>query len=151
MTELIDVATHEREPAPDLFALFHETLGQLTQTPDPMLLLRGFELRLLMAIGYTPQLLYCAQCTRDLEALAHTFSPRLGGLLCATCASTARQTVTVSPEALAYLRRVLASDTPLELPTSLTATVQQELERLLHAHLTFCLGRELKSYAFLHL
>jgi len=28
---------------------------------------------------------------------------------------------------------------------------QQELEQLLHAHLLCCLGRELKSYAFLHL
>jgi hypothetical protein len=59
--------------------------------------------------------------------------------------------MTVSPEALAYLRWALTSDTPVEPPTSLPVTVQQELERLLHAHLTFCLGRELKSYAFLHL
>jgi len=151
MTELIDVATHEREPAAELFALFHQTLEQLTQTSDPMLLLRHFELRLLMTIGYTPQLLYCAQCTRDLEAQAHTFSPRLGGLLCTACASTVRQTLTVSPEALAYLRGALAGDTTVEPATPLAATVQQELERLLHAHLTFCLGRELKSYAFLHL
>jgi DNA repair protein RecO (recombination protein O) len=151
MTELIDVATHEREPAPELFALFHQTLEQLTQTSDPTLLLRRFELRLLMAIGYTPQLLYCAQCTRDLEAQAHTFSPRLGGLLCTTCTTTSRQTLTVSSEALAYLRGALADDSTVEPSTPLAAPVQQELERLLHAHLTFCLGRELKSYAFLHL
>ncbi len=59
--------------------------------------------------------------------------------------------MTVSPEALTYLRWALAGDTPDAPPTPLAATVQQELERLLHAHLTFCLGRELKSYAFLHL
>jgi DNA repair protein RecO (recombination protein O) len=151
MTELIDVATHEREPASALFALFHQTLVQLPQTSDPMLLLRRFELRLLMAIGYTPQLLFCAQCARDLEALASMFSPRLGGLLCTACASTVRQTVTVHPEVLTYLRRVLADDPSVDSPTPLAATVQQELERLLHTHLTFCLGRELKSYAFLHL
>jgi recombinational DNA repair protein (RecF pathway) len=34
MTELIDVATHEREPAPELFALFQQALEQLTQTSD---------------------------------------------------------------------------------------------------------------------
>ena len=68
-----------------------------------------------------------------------------------TCASTVRQTFTISPEALTYLRRALADDTTVAAPTPLAATVQQELERLLHAHLTFCLGRELKSYAFLHL
>ena len=68
MTELIDVATHEREPAPELFVLLRQTLEELIQTSDPMLLLRRFELRLLMLIGYTPQLLYCAQCARDLQA-----------------------------------------------------------------------------------
>jgi DNA repair protein RecO (recombination protein O) len=151
MTELIDVATHEREPAPELFALFQQTLEHLTQTSDPMLLLRRFELRLLTTIGYAPQLLYCAQCARDLAAQAYTFSPRLGGLLCPACASTVRPTLTVSPEVLTYLRRVLADDTAVDAPTPLAATVQQELERLLHTHLTFCLGRELKSYAFLHL
>ena len=57
----------------------------------------------------------------------------------------------VSPEVLTYLRRVLAADPSVDPPTPLAATVQQELERLLHTHLTFCLGRELKSYAFLHL
>jgi DNA repair protein RecO (recombination protein O) len=151
MTELIDVATHEREPVPELFALLHQGLEQLTQTADSVLLLRLFELRLLMATGYTPQLLYCAHCTRDLPPQACTFSPRLGGLLCPACATTARQTFTVSPEAIAYLRLAMEEDAAVPSPTPLTATAQRDLERLLHAHLTFCLGRELKSYAFLHL
>ena len=151
MTELIDVATHEREPVPELFALFQQSLEQLTQTADPVLLLRLFELRLLMTTGYTPQLLDCAHCTRDLEPQACTFSPRLGGLLCPACATTARQTFTVSPEAIAYLRLAMEEETAVPPPTPLTATAQQDVERLLHAHLTFCLGRELKSYVFLHL
>ncbi len=151
ITELIDVATHEREPVPELFALLQQSLEQLTQTADPVLLLRLFELRLLMVTGYTPQLLYCAHCTSDLQSHACTFSPRLGGLLCPACAATARQTFTVSPEAIAYLRRAMEGEAAVPLPTPLAATAQQDLERLLHAHLTFCLGRELKSYAFLHL
>jgi DNA repair protein RecO (recombination protein O) len=157
ITELIDAATHEREPVPELFTLLHQALEQLTQTATPEMLLRLFELRLLMLTGYTPQLLYCAHCTRDLQPHERTFSPRLGGLLCTACAATARQTFTVSPEAVAYLRHALESDAlepPLVLLAAtapLAATVQQELERLLHTHLTLCLGRELKSYAFLHL
>ena len=151
MTELIDVATHEREPAPELFALLHQSLEQLTRTADPVLLLRLFELRLLMATGYTPQLLYCAHCTSDLQPHACTFSPRLGGLLCSVCAATVRQTFTVSPEAIAYLRLAMQGEAAVPPPTPLTATAQQDLERLLHAHVTYCLGRELKSYAFLYL
>jgi len=151
MTELVDVATHEREPVPELFALFHHSLEQLTQTADSVLLLRLFELRLSMTTGYTPQLLYCAHCTNDLQPQACTFSPRLGGLLCPACAATARQTFTVSPEAIAYLRLAMEEDMAVPPPTPLSATAQRDVERLLHAHLTYCLGRELKSYAFLHL
>ena len=72
-------------------------------------------------------------------------------LLCPACATTARQTFTVSPEAIAYLRLAMEEDTAVPPPTPLTATAQRDVERLLHSHLTFCLGRELKSYAFLHL
>lgn len=151
VTELIDVATHEREPVPELFALLHQTLEQLAQAAAPEMLLRLFELRLLTVIGYTPQLLYCAHCTRDLQPHECTFSPRLGGLVCAACAATTRQTFTVSPAAVAYLRLALEDNATVAPLTPLATTVQQELERLLHAHLTFCLGRELKSFAFLHL
>jgi DNA repair protein RecO (recombination protein O) len=151
ITELIDTATHEREPAPELFTLLHQTLESLTRTANPEVLLRLFELRLLTLIGYTPQLLYCAHCTRDLQPHECTFSPRLGGLLCAACATTARQTFAVSPAAVEYLRQALDSAALEPPPLPLAATAQQELERLLHAHLTCCLGRELKSYAFLHL
>lgn len=151
MTELIDVATHEREPAPELFALLHQTLERLTQTATPMLLLRLFELRLLLASGYAPQLCACAHCSGDLQPQASTFSPRLGGLVCAACAALVRQTVTVSPEVVTSLRLAMQSETAEGPLRELTAVAQQELERLLHAHLSFCLGREPKSYAFLHL
>jgi len=57
----------------------------------------------------------------------------------------------VSHESLTYLRLALAGDSPIAPLAPLTPTEQQELEQLLHAHLLCCLGRELKSYAFLHL
>ncbi len=150
-TELVDAATHEREPAPELFALLHAALEQLTHTAAPDVLLRLFEVRALMIMGYTPQLACCAHCGHVLQPHECTFSPRLGGLLCATCAPTTRQTVVVSPEALTYLRLAVANAAQPLCATSLEHAIQQDLERLLHAHLTACLGRELKSYAFLHL
>lgn len=152
MTELIDVTTHEREPAPELFALLHEALQQLLHMPAPDMLLRLFELRLLTIIGYTPQLLSCARCDAVLPPHAHTFSAQFGGLLCTSCVGEVRQTLTVSPATLAYLRRIVLEEDDDAVPAPLLdAGAQQELERLLHLHLTSCLGRELKSYAFLHL
>lgn len=151
MTELIDVTTHEREPVPELFALLYLGLEQLTQTASPSMLLRLFELRLLMAIGYTPQLFYCARCACDVSSHETTFSPSLGGLVCTSCAAEVRQTLTVSPATLEYLRAAMTIDADTSLPLPRDPAVPQELDRVLHVHLTSRLGRELKSYAFLRL
>lgn len=151
LTELLDVATREREPAPELFTLFHATLDQLVTGSQPSLVLRQFEFHLLMHAGYTPQLEYCARCAQDLPSQESPFSPRLGGLVCRTCAAEVRPTRPVRPAVLALLRRAIAGDQTCWRPTDFDSASEQELEELLHTHLTSCLGRELKSYAFLHL
>jgi DNA repair protein RecO (recombination protein O) len=151
MTELLDATTHEREPSPELFTLFHRTLEQLGGAPSVTPLLRLFELRLLMTIGYTPQLDYCARCAREVQPHERTFSPHLGGLVCTPCASEVRHTLTVSRATLELLRLTIAGDGIEGASMRLDAAAQQELERVLHVHLTARLGRELKSYAFLHL
>lgn len=149
MTELIDVGTRDREAAPEVFALFHRTLEALGQAPHPMYLLRLFETKLAIALGYAPQVLACARCEKPLPADTATFSAPAGGLLCADCTALAKQTLAITPATVQILRSIMATDTlSLEAPDS---TTQQELEQLLHQHLTYCLGRELKSYVFLQL
>lgn len=152
MTELVDVTTQEQHAVPEVFTLYQQALEQLTSTPDPTLLLRLFELHLLMVTGYTPQIFACVRCAREIQPHECTFSPSLGGLLCARCRFEAQGTFTVSPASLVYLRRAItaAGTEPPQSPPPDAAT-QQDIERLLHAHLTVCLGRELKSYAFLQL
>jgi DNA repair protein RecO (recombination protein O) len=104
-----------------------------------------------MLIGYTPQLFACVRCAKALAAHETAFSPALGGLICRACLLDKPQAVTLSAEAVAYLRQGVMSGgeaVPL-LPEQ--AEVSQEIETVLHQHLTARLGRELKSYAFLHL
>ncbi len=151
LTELIDVATREHEPMPELFELMHWSLEQLPQTGHPAMLLRLFEVCLLMAMGYTPQLMYCAHCMRDLPLQDGEFSPPLGGLICSSCAPAMRQTLKVSRVALEVLHHLINNGVDGWSDQHFEAEVEQEIEALLHAHLTARLGRELKSYAFLHL
>ena len=151
MTELIDVSTQDRQPAPELFALFDEALGALAQSapaPGPPMVLRHFEMSLLTFSGYALQLTDCAHCGGELPPGAGSFNARAGGLVCAACAAT-RHTLKISPAACEYLRGMMGQiPLPEESPGAVT---QQELERLLHLHLTTCLGREIKSYPFLFL
>jgi hypothetical protein len=62
-----------------------------------------------------------------------------------------RQTVLISPTTRDYLCAVIDSETTALPTVSLNTAEQQDLEKLLHLHLTARLGHELKSYAFLHL
>jgi DNA repair protein RecO (recombination protein O) len=151
MTELLDVTTHEREPLPELFGLFQWTLEQLMQVTHTAPLLRLFELRILETLGYTPQMVYCARCASEIRPHERTFSPLLGGLVCNACAPQVRQTVRLSPAIHAYLGAVIDSQATALPTVVLDAAEQQDLEKLLHLHLTARLGHELKSYAFLHL
>ena len=151
LTELVDVATREHEPLPELFALMRWGLDQLTEVERPTALLRLFEVRLLMLMGYTPQLMFCARCTRDLPLAEGLFSPQLGGLICATCAPSSHRIIKVSGLTLDVLRRIIESDSEACLNGASKPEIEGELEHVLHAHLIARLGRELKSYAFLQL
>ena len=151
MTELIDVSTQDRQPAPELFALFDEALAALAQAGQaagPPMVLRHFEMSLLTFSGYALQLTECAHCGGELPPGAGSYNARAGGLLCAACAAT-RHTLKVGVAACDYLRGMMGHVPLPEAPSD--AAAQRELERLLHLHLTTCLGREIKSYPFLYL
>lgn len=151
MTELIDISTQDRQPAPELFALLDEALETLAgagQVPGPPMVLRHFEMSLLALSGYALQLTDCAHCGGELPPGAGSFNARAGGLVCAACAVT-RHTLKIGPAARDYLCGMVGH-IPLSDAVPDAAT-QHDLERLLHLHLTTCLGREIKSYPFLYL
>ena len=151
MTELIDISTQDRQPAAELFALFDEALealAQAGQTSETPMVLRHFEMSLLTLSGYALQLNECAHCGRELTPGACGYNARAGGLVCATCAVT-RHTLKVGRAACEYLRGMMGYIPLPDAPPD--GATQRELERLLHLHLTTCLGREIKSYPFLYL
>ena len=148
LTELIDVSTQDRQAAPELFALYDEALETLARADGPALVLRHFETSLLTLSGYALQLSECAHCGGELPAGPCRYNARAGGLVCAACAAT-RHTLKVGRAACDYLRG-MTGHAPLP-DAAPDAATQQEMERLLHLHLTTCLGRDIKSYPFLHL
>ena len=151
MTELIDVSTEDRQPAPELFSLFDSALEALNGAggePGPAMVLRHFEMSLLTLSGYALQLEQCAHCGGPLPAGNGSFNARAGGLVCIPCSAT-RHTLKIGSAACDYLRGLMDQE-PLP-DAAPDAATQQDLERLLHLHLTTCLGREIKSYPFLSL
>jgi DNA repair protein RecO (recombination protein O) len=88
ISELVNQFTAERQEHNDIFRLLVDTLKALAAAENKELLLRYFELHLLEAAGYRPQLRECIACHKTLEPVTNYFSPPGGGLLCPTCAAT---------------------------------------------------------------
>jgi DNA repair protein RecO (recombination protein O) len=150
VVEAVGLGVEESEPAPELYRLLGEALGQMETAGRPALVLQGFLLHLLRVLGYRPEFSVCVRCRGQLvpRAEAH-LSPTHGGLLCSACRLGAVDAFAVSRDALGFLRG--AAGTPLRLMDRIAlppATVREVTEAL-HAFVRQVLGRPLRSADFL--
>jgi len=85
VAELVDQFTEDRDENRPLFDLLLAALQALCETDDLQRTARHFELRLLDAVGYRPQLFRCVQCGREIEPVDNFFGLEVGGVLCPKC------------------------------------------------------------------
>lgn len=103
MMELLDKALLDGAALPTLFNSTLQVLRALNEgVPEP-LLLRYFEMRLLVELGYTPVLDRCVGCD-SVEVGAGLFKLSEGGLLCPQCSREQGGVTVLKPDQLALLR-----------------------------------------------
>jgi DNA repair protein RecO (recombination protein O) len=148
--ELVDRFTEPGEEQYTVFDLilrgFHwlETTDQLARTA------RHFELRLLDALGYRPQLYQCVNCGEELVPEENHFTAEGGGMLNSRCRDSYPDACAVSVNALKVLRFLSTRDYAQVEKLRLTPQVEGEVEYLMHFYLTHWLERNLKSIDFLN-
>lgn len=84
MAELLDLATVENQPQPELFVLTLTSFF-LLENIDPVLLQCAYALRLMTYLGYQPRLTECAGCGEPVQGEPLFFNAGMGGVLCPTC------------------------------------------------------------------
>lgn len=150
--ELLDHFLAEREPNPQLYALWRAGLEYLCGAQGRAALLKGvhvFELRLMRILGYEPEVSRCSACGGDLGT-ASRFSLGLGGALCPQCFSRDPDARPVSAGTLALLERL--ADTPWDrLHVVEWGSRASELRSLLWAFIDFRREGALKAREFLEL
>ncbi len=148
LAELVDHFAQEGMENYLLYRLFQQALESLGQDGGSGLLLRHFELHLLINAGYRPQLHQCLACRSPLAPEVNYFSTG-GGVLCPRCQGSGSAARPISVDALKVLRfleqRTYAQVQSLHLDTELS----QELELLLRQYLWYHLEREVKAASFL--
>lgn len=148
-TELVNQFTAEHIENPQLFNLFVETLKQLCQAFNNELVLRYFELHLLNAVGYQPELQRCVSCRRELEPVSNTFCFSAGGALCPDCFQTQPFSIRLSVDVLKILRFLQRNDYGVVLKLKIGTVLAQELKSIMSGYIRYLLEREVKSASFL--
>jgi len=114
------------------------------------LVARHFELQLLAAVGFRPQLYSCLSCEAPIVAEANGYSVALGGVLCPGCVpgeASARPIATDTLKLLRFLQRTApVSDVSVAAPPG----TLRDAERLLREVLEFVLERRLRAAEFVH-
>lgn len=102
--ELVKNLTQPREEHRDVYDLLARSLVLLNQKVDPWVIARHFEMALLTALGYRPELFQCVNCKRPIEPEVNAFSAELGGMLCPHCRNEDPASIPLSLNAQKYLR-----------------------------------------------
>lgn len=153
MAELVDGFTIENSANYELYLLLVNSLAWLESTDNADLLLRYFELHLLEASGYRPELVNCVECGTRLEPGDHLFSGSSGGMLCPKCRLTSEESlIPVSLNAIKVLRFLqretsFANVNEFNAPPNLLGI----LERLNRVYIRYLFERDLKSAEFMNL
>jgi len=147
--ELADRLVEEEAENKRAFSVLLGTLRALNAGAAIDLTLRAYELHLLDALGYRPQLYECAACGAVLTEATNRFSPVTGGALCPDCAGVDRQALPMSLAAFKLLRYLQSQ--PLEISGELriSPATRAETESLLRAYLRHILERDPRSLVFL--
>ncbi len=132
-----------------LFHLLVNALHLLSNSVDPAVVLRYFELHSLGCSGFLPELWECVLCHRKLEVRTNYFSPAAAGLLCPDCRSKEGLTRAASVEAIKVLRFLAQSECSVLSRLKLKPSLAKEIEDIMQGYVTYVLDREVASAKWL--
>lgn len=141
--ELVDRATADREPAPELFGTLRTALD-LMQTGDPEQVALWFTARLLLHSGYAPVTDHCQVCRTSVRGDA-VFSSALGGALCERDQHRDPEAATVSAAALRTIGQLLHLQPSAVGGLVLDRPLRVEVSGLLQRYAEYRLEIRLKS------
>ncbi len=134
--ELIDQMT-EGEAHPEIYQLISDALNYLKHTSDPQMGSRYFEIKLMHALGFMPELNQCTRC-EQVDPKEFYFSVDSGGIVCGSCRKDAGPLMQISRGALEFLnqarKRTFTELRMLKAPTETALSVEKLMLRFLEMH-----------------
>jgi DNA repair protein RecO (recombination protein O) len=150
--ELLDRFTEPHEENFGLYKLLLATLRRVGAAPDGGIdtPVRFFEMTLLDALGYRPELEECVTCRRALQPETNYWSAAAGGILCGDCRKAEEATSRpLSPNAVKLLRLLLHGRFDDVARVSIEPVLADELERAMREYVRWVLERDVRSAGFI--
>jgi DNA repair protein RecO (recombination protein O) len=147
LAEVVDMLTEERMENRAVFEILVEGYRSLSLHPDTKLVLIGFHLLLLDALGYRPELRECVTCRATIEPDRNQFSALHGGVLCPSCGLQETTARPISVPALKLLRFV--QNTAGRQTVNAPANVSREAEALLRDYAEHIVERRMRAPALI--
>jgi DNA repair protein RecO (recombination protein O) len=104
LAELTDLLTDDRLENPDVFDALVDGFTALAERQDARLVVISFQLRVLDALGYRPELRECVSCRTSIAPGKNQFSALLGGVVCPRCGPNELSARPIATEALKLVR-----------------------------------------------
>jgi DNA repair protein RecO (recombination protein O) len=106
--KLLDELVREGQPDRRIFWLFFDLLGELEGKKDIKSLEIGFLVKLLAALGFTPQLNKCTLCGKTLSRGGKVwFSAERGGIVCSSCSYNCEEAIKLNRGVIKTLKVML--------------------------------------------
>ncbi|QDH19915.1 DNA repair protein RecO [Saccharibacillus brassicae] len=146
--ELIDRALQDEDTGSFWFEQLQAFLTGMREGKDPEVMMRLFEMKMLQASGYGPELDICSASRRPVEGDA-LISPRLGGVLSVPFRAADPYAVPVSARTLSLLRVFARLDLRRLGNVDVKPETKAELKIVMEALMREHIGINLKSKRFL--
>jgi DNA repair protein RecO (recombination protein O) len=137
------------EDLADLFILLDQTMQNLCQDDDPRLAVRYFEVRLLDAVGFRPELNECVVSREPIEPEDQYFSYADGGVVRPEHAIKSTSFVPIPMVTLKVLRHMQRSPYPQVKALQISTDLHDDLERIVLGYITHVLEQKLQSVDFI--
>ncbi len=138
--ELLDKSLMDKVKLPDLFKITLEVLNYINESGYKPVIIRFFEMKLLINLGYKPILLECVSCGKKQLSFDY-LSPAQGGVICNDCKNSIQGALPLSGETLAVLKLLTKANLNMLERLKISSLAQAQLEQLLESYLEYHLER----------
>ncbi len=150
MLEMMDKSLHDDQQVDNAFQALSASLSAMEgEVYSYELMLAAFELKLCALVGYRPHLDHCISCGTEMAGRPAVLRLSEGGIYCPACSGPASSSVSLDPEMLEMVRRILRTSMADVGRIRIENLAARKLMRLSFSFSEYHLDRPIKSHRIL--